>query len=522
MPSFPSDMDAVPAELKSWYRESLTSRIEALEAARRELSAGSSEVVASIRRIAHSLRGSGETYGFPEVSQAAAIVEDAEESAIAQKADRLIDICRTVASDAEGRVVTMLVVDDDPAVFKILERKLAGPNRRLLWATDGQEAEKLLSHEEVALIVLDLILPDTDGRSLLLQLRQNPKTSSVPVIVLSGLVSSQTKTECFALGADDYFEKPFDPEMISAAISAKLVRLHGLSEESRRDPLTNLLNRAAFHEMYETMASLTGREKQALCLAVVDFDHFKSVNDMHGHAKGDEVLCRAARVIAGRLRKSDVVARWGGDEFVVLLPNTPLPGALHALERALETFRDEAFAAEDGQPFHVTVSAGLVEVDQDEAMEQTVSHADALLYCAKAEGRSCVMTEQDGRARKNGTVLLAEDDDMTASLIKNRLIKEGFEVLHFTDGADALEGAPEGGTSLAILDVKMPGMSGFDLLEEFRKRPAYYLVPMVILTAMGREEDVVHGLELGADDYILKPFSLTELMARIRRLIKRP
>ncbi|MBT3381606.1 MAG: response regulator [Lentisphaerae bacterium] len=522
MPNPPSDMDTIPDELKSWYRESLTSRIEALEAARRELSAGSEEVTESIRRIAHSLRGSGETYGFPEVSQAAAIVEDSDNTVIAQKADCLIDVCRTVAGGTGGRVVTMLVVDDDPAVFRILERKLAGPSRRLLWAADGRQAEKLLRQDDVALIVLDLILPDTDGRSLLLKLRQTPKTAATPVIVLSGLVNSQTKTECFALGADDYFEKPFNPEMIAAAISAKLVRLHGLSEESRRDPLTNLPNRAAFHEMYQTISSLTGREKQALCLAVVDFDHFKSVNDLHGHAKGDEVLCRAARVIAMRLRKSDVVARWGGDEFVVLLPNTPIPGALHALERALEAFREETFAAEDDQPFHVTFSAGLVEVDQDEALEQAVGHADALLYCAKAEGRSCVMTEQDGRARKKGTVLLAEDDDMTASLIKNRLIKEGFEVLHFTDGAEALEGAPETGVSIAILDVKMPGMNGFGLLEEFRKRPAYHLVPMVVLTSMGREEDVVRGLELGADDYILKPFSLTELIARIRRLMKRP
>jgi len=119
------------------------------------------------------------------------------------------------------------------------------------------------------------------------------------------------------------------------------------------------------------------------------------------------------------------------------------------------------------------------------------------------------------------SVLVAEDDPLSASILIHRLEKDGFEVLHFPDGALALEGALENRIDLAILDVKMPGMDGFELLERLRKIPAYFEIPIVMLTSMGREEDIARGFDLGADDYMVKPFSPVEVLARIRRLMSR-
>ena len=119
------------------------------------------------------------------------------------------------------------------------------------------------------------------------------------------------------------------------------------------------------------------------------------------------------------------------------------------------------------------------------------------------------------------SILVAEDDPLSAGILIHRLEREGFEVHHFTDGSQALEGALANRIDLAILDVKMPGMDGFELLDRLRKVPAFYDTPIIMLTSMGREEDIAKGFDLGADDYMVKPFSPVEVLARVRRLLSR-
>jgi two-component system response regulator AdeR len=118
------------------------------------------------------------------------------------------------------------------------------------------------------------------------------------------------------------------------------------------------------------------------------------------------------------------------------------------------------------------------------------------------------------------TVLFAEDDLLSAALLQHRLEMEGFRVLHFPDGAQALEGALSNQIDLAVLDVKMPGMDGFELLAELRKVPSLHGLPIIMLTSLDREEDVKRGFQLGADDYMVKPFSPVEVLARIRGLLR--
>ncbi|UCH10255.1 MAG: response regulator, partial [Fidelibacterota bacterium] len=225
-------------------------------------------------------------------------------------------------------------------------------------------------------------------------------------------------------------------------------------------------------------------------------------------------------VMSEALRQTDFIARWGGEEFVILFPKADAQGATTALEKALEVFRHEEFQVEDNSTSNVTFSAGVTEVSVKATVEEAVAEADRLLYQAKEAGRSRVLWKETDAVPQKKKVLLAEDDEIVASVIKHRLGREGFEVLHYPDGTSALEAAPDLGASLVILDVKMPGMDGFQLLGKLRKHPAYHKTPIIMLTSMGSEEDTVRGFELGADDYIMKPFSPVELLARIRRLVK--
>jgi len=167
------------------------------------------------------------------------------------------------------------------------------------------------------------------------------------------------------------------------------VQNQALKEDSFRDPLTKLYNRRFLMEWLDTQAARMDRQERPLCLAVLDIDHFKKVNDTAGHGVGDEVLRAMASRLAVSLRRVDVVSRYGGEEFVVVLPDTALQDAEEILGRCLQTFRDQAVPVW-GKP--VTFSAGLARRQPSEPPEALIGRADALLYQAKAQGRNRIVT----------------------------------------------------------------------------------------------------------------------------------
>jgi CheY-like chemotaxis protein len=180
--------------------------------------------------------------------------------------------------------------------------------------------------------------------------------------------------------------------------------------------------------------------------------------------------------------------------------------------------QDQEPASDDGHGTATRFSGGVVDVSGDDSLRDGIARADRLLFQARSGGKPRILAEGqelDGPAHR---VLLVEDDRVTATLIKHRLEKDGFEVLHYDDGRAAYEAVlEEGGFSLALLDVKLPGMDGFELLQRVRELPHFSDFPIIMLTSMGREADIVRGFELGANDYVLKPFSSVELVARIHR-----
>jgi diguanylate cyclase (GGDEF)-like protein/PAS domain S-box-containing protein len=173
-----------------------------------------------------------------------------------------------------------------------------------------------------------------------------------------------------------------------------------LHEAATRDPLTGLGNRRSLAQTFVRERLLQERAGGGLWLAVLDLDHFKRVNDEHGHAMGDAVLKRTAATLVRVLRRTDVVVRWGGEELVVVLPNVNLDGALAALEKAHSAVRSESFSSAEHVAFHVSFSAGLVRVRQHETLDSAVARADALLYAAKRAGRDRILS--DGSDAEDG------------------------------------------------------------------------------------------------------------------------
>jgi diguanylate cyclase (GGDEF)-like protein len=509
-------------ELKNFYKEGLVARIEALQVIRDVFEEDPEAALPSLNRIVHNLKGSGKTYGFDEISKAAAAFESANEEEIPGRLKALIALLRNIVSEGDPDTPGILIVDDDPAIGAILQRKLGCCQRRIFLAHTAARAEEILLSKPVSLVILDLILPDMDGRTFLARLRETARTAALPVFVLTALRGAQPKTECFALGADEYFEKPLDPETFSSAVAAKLHQAGRILSGLHQDPLTGLMNRVAFSGSFDRVRAYARRSREPLSLAMLDLDFFKSVNDRYGHAMGDEVLVKIAEIFTESLRKSDLVGRWGGEEFVVLFPGTRERNAVVKLKKMLDNLSGHYFRAPDGSMFNMTFSAGVAAVDPaaSSTLEEEISRADQLLYKAKIAGRNRIFSRKDAETTVRMKVLLAEDDATIARVVRQHLEIEGFEVDHCKDGLLALASAQKRRYQLAILDVKMPMMDGFELLRRLRELSHCRNIPVVLLTAMGDKKDIINGMRLGANDYIVKPFSPPELVGRLRSLMR--
>lgn len=508
-------------DISKWYRGSLPASIDALRSARKHLPT-SPTGVESIRRIAHALQGSATSYGYPALGESARVVEHARAEELAACLDRLLsELGRVTSALASGDLPAILVIESDPQMARLLETLLSGADRAITVAGSAGEALMRLEEKQFSLIILELSLPDTDGRNFLVLLRERAATAGVPVIVLSGMGGPQPKTECFALGADAYFEKPLAPDVLKAAVSARLHKSVEYRREARADALTGLPNRSAFLEGYRREAAASARKQEPLSLALLDCDHMKRLNETLGHVAGDAALRHSARLFLGALRRSDLLARWGGDELVMLLPNTNLQGARFALEKALGLLATEPFRTQDGGPVPLSFSAGLVSVLPETPIERVMADADRCLYLAKTNGRARLVSEADRTSPSPNRVLLATGDDAVAAVAGGALTREGFQVVHCRDGASALRASLSGEFSLHILDLKGESIDGHGLMGELRRRPRAQHVPILMITSLGTDTDVVRGFQLGADDYLVKPFSPFDLMTRVHNLLRR-
>jgi diguanylate cyclase (GGDEF)-like protein len=506
-------------ELRVWYRSRLPARIAALETAKTALNRQDPDAVDSLRRIAHQLRGSGATYGFPEISESARALEAAAEGEILGPVKDLLSTLRAAAEHGNEDRSSILIIEDDVDQANYISTLLAGPGRVIHLAHRGAQAQAILEQQDVSLILLDLILPDTDGRNLLARLRDRVATAVIPVLVMTVKSAERARAECLALGADEYFEKPVVVEDLQNAVSARLRTGSDLQREFRRDPLTGLPNRAAFHESFDRARYVATLAGEPLSVALIDLDHFKLVNDACGRSIGDQVLRRVAAVISGALRGSDLVARWGGEEFAMLFPKTAPAGAAVALNTALQALRAESFPGGAGQTTQITFSAGVASVQDGTCIEEAMAEAERHLYLAKQSGLDRVVSPEDKVDAPRRKILIAEDDELIRMVIRRLLEREGFEVTTCNDGSAALAFAYENTYSMILSDVRMPLLDGFELLRRLRELPESERTPVVLLTSMGKDEDVHRGFELGAADYIVKPFSSSELLSRVRRLM---
>ncbi|WP_415889789.1 diguanylate cyclase [Neptuniibacter sp. SY11_33] len=285
----------------------------------------------------------------------------------------------------------VLIVDDVPSNIKVLANCLKD-HYRIKVATGGNDCLKLAVADPVPdLVLLDIEMPDMGGYEVCQKLQGQPHTQDIPIIFVTARDADRNEELGLQLGAVDYIAKPVRPSIVLARVNTHVTLKQQrdlLKEIALKDQLTGLYNRYYLLETAEQRLAHTERHSDPLSVMLLDLDYFKQVNDTHGHLVGDKVLREFGDLLGRICRKDDIPARFGGEEFVVLLGHCDLEAGVEKAEEVRE--RVEQLKPEG---LDITVSIGVVQFYPGESIEQLLDRADKALYKAKDEGRNCVVSE---------------------------------------------------------------------------------------------------------------------------------
>jgi two-component system cell cycle response regulator len=289
----------------------------------------------------------------------------------------------------------VLVADDDDVVLSVLESLLADLGHEAVLARDGVEAWELMQRRDApSLVILDWLMPGLPGIQLCRQLRESGKRPYQYVIMLTAKDKMADLVEGMDAGADDYLRKPFDARELRARLHVG-ERMLALQDELRAqatfDALTGLLNRGALLERLTREGGHATRKCEPISIVLMDLDNFKHVNDAHGHPVGDEVLREASARLAARMRPYDELGRFGGEEFLAVLPHCDLTCASGVAERMRASLAASPVSTSAG-PLPVSASFGVATLEAGARFSAAalISNADKALYHAKRGGRNRV------------------------------------------------------------------------------------------------------------------------------------
>jgi len=498
----------------------------------------------------HTLYGTGSTVGFNEWVKNAKNFEDKLflliESKQAIEANFLEEIENMVISLAEGigrlkiagntktageqTVLPLpgkevLVVDDDTVIRQMITEELSKKNFRVTGAGDTNEARKVLERYRPDLIILDIVMPGTSGLDLLKELRRDPRLKWTPIFFLTGKSNPEEIIEGIKSGADDYIIKPFNVEDLIARVESKIQRMEELHGIAVRDPLTGIFSRNYFMERLQEEIERFQRQKKPFSLAMCDLDFFKIVNDEYGHQAGDFVLKQFASFLYNSFRRTDTVGRYGGEEFIVLMPETDVSTACRVLERLRSNWEKKSITEPYGnKKIYITFSSGIAEFDRDgKNKQEIIKAADNALYQAKATGRNKVVLASQVNSNipfSLPKILVVDDSSVVRDLLLKEL-KKDYQVFLAHNGEEALIKLYTVKPDLVITDLVMPAMGGLELIKKVRENPQNKHIKIIALTSDTLKKTLVEAFQAGADDYVVKPFDQQELAARISRLLKR-
>lgn len=281
----------------------------------------------------------------------------------------------------------ILIVDDSKSQALFAEKALNAAGMITEQVTDPMEVWNVLESFQPEMILMDMYMPGCNGVELAKVIRQDKQYINIPIIYLSGEEDKERQLAAMSEGGEDFLTKPVDPRHLLSTIRTRGARARDLSQLIARDSLTGLYNHTHILKALDEQLKVALRNNTPLCFVMIDIDHFKQVNDNHGHPIGDEVIKNLALFLSQRLRKTDFIGRYGGEEFAIVLPNVSLADA----EKIMNEIRNNFSLLLHGglAAISSTFSCGIA-LHQGQTSNELIEQADQAMYLAKRDGRNCV------------------------------------------------------------------------------------------------------------------------------------
>lgn len=427
---------------------------------------------------------------------------------------------KTVASPSleskvdEKHLANILIVDDDALVLDLLNKYLSGSGYKVFITSRPQEVLDIIQTKKIDLVLMDVMLPTKSG----FELFQNIKESNFSggLIFLSSKNLSNDKLSGLKMGADDYITKPFNMEELLVRVQKVINQNSTIKTKSSKDPLTNVYAREYFYENFKRYISEGKDQNLLFSVALIDIDHFRVINKENGYFIGDLVLKRFAQFLQNAAPDANVY-RFEGDKFIVVFKNVDSPDAYYNVLGMLDDLGSRKF---DPINKPLTFSSAICTIkNPEEDLENTITVLYETLEKSKGFGDDKITIMNSSQAKPDRIkILIVEDLSVTVYLIKKHLEKFNCDIYHSSDGVDAINKAKELAPDILLLDLMLPKMDGFEVCKRIKDDPNIRNTKIIVVSSKNSEEDVMRCYQMGIDDFISKPFSMTDLEKRIKRL----
>lgn len=510
-----------------------------------------------IYRFLHSVHGTAASIGLPDYSQAASekltelnkelkdkwsfeevmtryfspFIKDMTEQAEPLRESSFVPVTTVETIEEQDAKAVVLMIDEDLDFLSGMKSGLEQRGFIVLLAASPEKGLEMFLNERPNCVIVDYVPPYERGYESTQSLLSKATSEFIPVLMISSSMDKDIELSAYKSGVADFIKKPVDSEELEVRMNNRLRYQKVIQQTIMTDELTGVYTRRYLSSVGKKQLSQALRSKQTLTVAMLDLDFFKKVNDTYGHPAGDNVLKSFANIITRLKREYDLLFRLGGEEFLLLLPNTTPAEAKKVVERIRIKLRLTEYQ-EAGSSFNVTFSSGIAgSTIETKKLEELIEQADQALYMAKQTGRNqTVLFENKNMVASKRTIYVSiiDDDEVLRRILFDRVCElvtdqVNLEVTAYKNGEEFLlaDWYKTREKHLVILDRIMPKMDGLEVLSTLRSKYPEHEVMVLMLTGRKQEQEIVKALELGADDYLTKPFKVDEVTARIKRLIKR-
>ncbi|HRK77083.1 MAG TPA: diguanylate cyclase [Thiobacillus sp.] len=294
----------------------------------------------------------------------------------------------------EQEAYRVLIVEDSRTASHLIRRTLAENHIVSEIVNDPRQTLNMLKQFNPDLILMDMYMPNCTGVEVARIIRQHDEFLSTPIVYLSGETNVALQVDAMRLGGDHFLTKPFNPVFLNAIVKSKIERYRTLRRTMYHDSLTGLLNHSSGKHMLDMLLSGVAHEGGFLSVVMMDIDHFKQVNDTYGHPVGDQVIRSLSWLLKQRLRKHDILCRYGGEEFLIGLPHTDSEQAFAVMDRIRQDFAHIRHPYRDTH-FHASASGGIATYPLHQTGDALIKAADEALYQAKHDGRNRIHADEN-------------------------------------------------------------------------------------------------------------------------------